>query len=404
MRLVFLDGIRSLQDRRRPPCRQLRLVDVLVVDLERQRRGSAVTPRGEMVISLVFDSLVAGFMLTLDSYVRAFSACVSSMSCFKRRMAASTVPNLRRAWAARISSRTRRSSPRAPRRRMRAMQSASARSRSTSGRSSRQAAHHALSNVARQRLQAGLALRLFALRERLRRARRPLGVLELGDDAARHHALGQRRVLRHELDERRFRRRSACGSSGAAAGAVSRRPLAAQRVLAHAESLGGEPRGGHRTRGAHAPASEDAPPRGRPPRGARRRRAWRRRARPRRPRPAAPRPASRPSNAARPCARTKVSGSSAAGRKAPRPQSPASRKTGKLRAAARRPARSPSKQAMTVSVKRLSRRSCSAVSAVPSGATTSPMPAARARSRRGSPRPRRRGRPCGWRSRASARP
>src|SRR5262245_2067535 len=86
-------------------------------------------------------------------------------------------------------------------------------------------------------------------------------------------------------------------------------------------------------------------------------------------------PSSSASTASGPRARTKVSGSSPAGRNTPRPHSPASMKTGKLRAAARRPAASPSKQAITRSVKRRSTRSWSAVSAVPSGATTSPMPA-----------------------------
>ena len=81
------------------------------------------------------------------------------------------------------------------------------------------------------------------------------------------------------------------------------------------------------------------------------------------------------SNASAPRVRTKVSGSSPSGRDTPRPQSPASMNTGKLLAAARRPAASPSEHGMTRSVKRPITASWSTVSAVPSGATTSPIPA-----------------------------
>src|ERR671931_724557 len=67
-----------------------------------------------------------------------------------------------------------------------------------------QAAREPVAHTAGQRLHDGHAVGLLAAGQRLR-GPAPLGVLELGDDAARGHALGERRVLRHELDDGRLR-------------------------------------------------------------------------------------------------------------------------------------------------------------------------------------------------------
>src|SRR5882724_188453 len=159
--------------------------------------ASAVTPRGEMVISLVFDSLVAGLIcasfLGLCLVHELFQAAHGGFHGFRisARLGGANLIAHAALFAARASSAN-------------AGDAVGERPLAFHVRTLlEQAAHHALSNVARQRLQAGLALRLVALRERLGGSA-PFGVLELGDDAARGHALGERRVLRHELDEHRL--------------------------------------------------------------------------------------------------------------------------------------------------------------------------------------------------------
>src|SRR5438552_6418149 len=240
MRLVFLDGFGRCRTVAVLRDRQLRLVDLLVIDLERQRRGlgrHAARRDGDLASLRLpggwihaHAGLLCASFLGLCLVHELFQAAHGGFHGFRisARLGGANLIAHAALFAARASSAN-------------AGDAVGERPLAFHVRSLlEQAAHHALSNVARQRLQAGLALRLFALRERLGGAA-PLRALELGDDAARHHALGQRRVLRHELDERRFgvecvrlvwRRR----------GSGSRRPLAAQRVLAHAESLGGEPR------------------------------------------------------------------------------------------------------------------------------------------------------------------